>query len=1100
MRSIYLIVGVLLAHFAQDMFSWVVIPDNRLTANALTATGVAATSSTFTEASPIPDVPAAATTNAVDPGGMPSATLAATGTTTSRANISVVTHRAGAPDGTAQVVISDDGGTTYQGANSNAVIRQVETVRDSAGSSNGYRNPFIAPLGDGRVIVAAEDWVGTQGVWVSVRSAGYDGTWGSPVAVWDVPVGGTAFSTTRHPSPCLDVILYPSGSRRINLWSLENHLQPSTSAWLRLDFSDDDGATWTVRRKLLEFTQGSVDQLRVVRDPISGVTTLVAIDTDAATDIIIHYISYTDGMSWSRATSIPTATMQAMTQLHMYRTGSGVLNLVTVGTHNGGINTNAVRFRKAPTSPQWDNGFSFIDIMLPAPVKLSGHAAWWDGCRHWFAFRSDDTDERMWLIRNFNYQDFSLAAINETGATGSVSYTTGLTVMGACFDGTYTWHTGELEGVSTTYERSVMARMHGGLDFVGVATSGGIITYQGVVDLPADAGWTRTTAATASQTVDTSFSSDLNLSISTTAGTNYYSFTIPSTYNGRALVVRAKIQEVTGSPVLTADDVALRIDVTDGTDTASFSIRMSTTQMRGYDNGAAAYAAAAVNVTYPAEIVAVVDPATFRASAWVRSAGSDARTEIFENELLTDSAGTTSTISWGHRATTTAGSVWNVVVLGQAAGDDGDLASGLDQSDPREIEGIDCYPLPTAVADDGTLKIMMRGTPATGDTWSITGTSATPFAHVVPATRVFSPQVGWTSGAVSASSTSYAVWDLGSSASDVFGRHAGISVLRSNLESIALQYYDGATWQTVQTLSLAETLESSSWTRSGRMITLGSSSAGRLIGQEAVGAVVELRNNGGTLFAATVRAVEPGQRGTGALPLQLYLDDTPLSGTYAGIGSSSSGGSTRVRIFWPSGVSLGPIGAPARYWRVAMLTSPYHTTQSIGSLYVGRALPLPLLESPGWSLTEIAGDTQRISRGGMLSTTRERPPQRIWTHPHRERVVGSQLYDLAPTEVSATTGASTASALMLGTMEYLRDLLLGPGGRDPFVWVPDFKASASTDLTSTAIQMVGGSRAERFAPVVSSGELSITGSRGQRYGTGAGNVLDSDGITLTEVT
>jgi hypothetical protein len=208
------------------VFRGLLIPDPRISADTLWDA-----ESDYDTASTVPGMPV--------PDRDTDMVLVATGTQTDGGSIEVMASSGGfpGPDGARFVWRNTaDGADEWRGWDPPNVPQTWEVVLYTSAPINGYKNPHGVVLPDDSILVAFDEFDGTNHL-VRVKKRDASGTWGGTVTVrtW---VDGLA---AHNRFPCL--LLLPSG--RVLCYYVDYDLV-NDEANVGMSYSDDDGATWQI--------------------------------------------------------------------------------------------------------------------------------------------------------------------------------------------------------------------------------------------------------------------------------------------------------------------------------------------------------------------------------------------------------------------------------------------------------------------------------------------------------------------------------------------------------------------------------------------------------------------------------------------------------------------------------------------------------------------------------------------------------------------------------------------------------------------------------------------------------------------------------------
>lgn len=405
-----------------------------------------------------------------------------------------------------------------------------------------------------------------------------------------------------------------------------------------------------------------------------------------------------------------------------------------------------------------------------------------------------------------------------------------------------------------------------------------------------------------------------------------------------------------------SSDLALRVASPTGISDAIVEIRLDMTnrQAQLYDVAGTSNLGTAVSwAAGDVEFALAVDATVPAASAWYRASTSNQWLPIAVNQTVSTAGAVTYGGRWGKLSASTANidfQWWRHFT------EDGHATN------TQEVLPITA----TGYAPDRLLpgaRPQWQGSPLMlGDTWTWSTFSSVGIGRALPTSQTKSASLTWQSGTGSAARSERVVFDLGSSYNGKLSDNL-IFVGADNatgVDTIVLQRWDGAAWQTVQTLTLGAAIFGGTvaWTRdSATSVCIrpnGTNGTPRLYKyNELAGLWMSLTDGVDTTMVRIVKHNE-GQftTATGALPLVLEVDAanaiTVAGGGWASLAQSSSGA---VKVYHSRGMVEGVQASEAtRYYAFLITLAPGFTTASIGVLAAGAALPAARPTRQGSSL------------------------------------------------------------------------------------------------------------------------------------------------------
>lgn len=474
------------------------------------------------------------------------------------------------------------------------------------------------------------------------------------------------------------------------------------------------------------------------------------------------------------------------------------------------------------------------------------------------------------------------------------------------------------------------------------------------------------------------------------------------------------------------------------------------------------------------------------ASVAYRELGTDAWVILTDKTAVTldTTAGRADIFQWGVDSSAgTTDSVWRFAGAVQSAG----WAWGIDDADDladkpwseghlglrfgRTIPGAPlAYPVPQAAVRTYTL-----GSPtdcpiasATGGPARISETGSCPISYSRPLSYVYpidypSPSRYWQS---TGTTEQRVVWSF--TRAQWLGDAIGLVVVNGYGRQVALEYYDGAAWQTLGTLDLSLSSGTAlNSTRTGDVLIprSGTTELTRYLPEGSlVGGYAILSQGAGYVGRRIVRQSSGYWSASAHQPVRLTLEGVTGSEDVSGTAD----------IIAPSGVLVAyPTSAQARSkWRVkwaASQTTPGSVYRA-GVVGVGRVIGVGAAPGWDWSRTlELARTVTRDGSGRIRSVRREGAPKETLSYQWADGL------DLLPLRSSRTPDyVATSSGLAIGSDEDAISLLGHieeslQSGEIPCVVLPALPSSTAT-ITDPSLFLYG---------MLSSESVGLSGVDGQ---------------------
>lgn len=923
--------------------------------------------------------------------------LKASGTQTAGSELRVRTQSPGFPQGRASYVWRRNGDSNWRGWDPPSAISHAEWLdgawTDGSGDLKWCRNASAAVTGDHTLLVAYDERDDAEAspyrVVVQARNA-TTGAWGSKVVIYEEA------TSTREYRPCLLVL--PSG--RVLCY---HFVYQAAEAQVRVQYSDDDGATWAVGSPYalptaLDLSAISLHRIRAAYG--GGEVALLIWTDDGSADDIQQYASATNGYTLD------------LVQADFGNTSAGACDVVWSGE---GFVAFYIDDNRYPYAIRLGGAYVAMDIT--EAVLISGAVLEW--CNISGAVLSDANlaavaDETGTIYVYGLHPDASDDAEGEV-----VRSTNGGASWAALGQGSYsadwgTWFT--VEDSATHPDAFCAVSLQGRVVIIGnhAANPGNeddsihalylggwssvtmpafarypdeltrvcwTHTWVGY-DLP-DAGpvWTKSGAATPALVSP----GDVEIN-----GANTYYYGVPSGTPDEGVIACFAVK--TGNGSLTADDVSVLIRAEDGSESYDAVLRFAAGSIRVWDPHAGAQVGSDIDDVEPSGgVVVLVAIDAGSVSVWVRSmVGAKDDREWYEgvvNGSLTDGgAASANRIEWGNRSGTGAASYWrwfNFVSdqwVGATAPDH--LAGG--QDNPEQLMGRSYSGAGTYTAD-GVTHVLDDGPTIRADEWY----SDTAYDFGVARTtseEYASPRLSWRSTSTAEQSIALK-WDdtANTYPSDVIA----VAMYGHNIPKIKVELHNGSTWAYSQTITLGHSI---AYTRLGTEVhpASGGSAEPFLNRHEAAGWTMVLTD------ATTTKA-----RRVTSNPQGKWTSDTTRRTMLklAGVDGTEGNTNTAGLLVPSSCVILIPTrGVPYKAVRLTPIAPSAATDPEaaedyweIGTLVVGEFVPNP--EPYSW------GRYMEIEPGTTLEEQRDRTRRGNAQAPARRSVTygfvdGDALVDL----------------------------------------------------------------------------------------------------------
>ncbi len=801
--------------------------------------------------------------------------LVGAGEQTSGSSLDLLIQRGGfGLRGEAGLVWRRDGDTAYYGQDVPSAITDFSTPETHSGTPGvATSHPHILALPSG-VVLCVYQYEAASAVTIACRRY-VSGAWGSRITV------RTRNTVAQDLWPCL--LLLPDGRVLCASW-----YDDSTSLTLWIAVSSDDGATWSTHQRyaLAEPLESAITGRRIRMAYANGQIAVVAETIHGGAYEILQWASDDLGATLHL---VGTAFNGAKPELWFW---AGALRIAYLSND---FNTGTLR-RGGPAFEALGNYTAEALFVGSEAITIWGSAtAYTDGE---LAICQTD-DGTLWgygLLPGLDHvgtvyrsQDGGTTweSVGESSTSGSDPATiwwnpwTTDTIYPR--DYAAAWFRGQVL-IATEHTGAVRAQAIDCLHMGGMSTvtlpplqavqrnTAQVAWERAYVPLcdPVDLGYTAAGAGTSAVTGDV-------LVFTTTIGqARSYS---TGTFTGdtpEGIIAYADVECTLGGSV-TALPCGFLLRTADATKGYEVEIRLSTTQLRVYDNIAAATLATVTldGTTYPAMAAGIrilCALAAGEVAVWVCARRTDERAWILVHQgAVTDDAaagGTTNVATWGHVdiAVADTTSEWVQFHLVNDTFTGAQLAGG--QTNPDELFPVGLSARPVYLADGASVSAV-AGPAAVGDAWTLDATADYPLSVADLATEA-SVRRAWRS--INDSADQVIAWQLDTLEESYGDATEALWLAGCNWRTATLEYHDGAAWQSLASLDLATGLTALPYLRKGGTITVDTASSppgSRWLERgELVGATVDL---GGGKLRRVIRQTEGTWSATGRLPI-LTLD------------------------------------------------------------------------------------------------------------------------------------------------------------------------------------------------------------------------------------
>ena len=853
----------------------VVIHDDRITESTQVSTSHATYPSSYTQHSPIADVP--------EPSGDYDMALEASdgGSVIQDASLSIQTQRAGnpRPEGAGFIwrsLRNGDSTSEYKGWDSfSAITGGLPVKMQLSGNDPDLQ---VCRLQSGKLL--AVGIVNTSNVPLVYEYTIASASWSlAATLTGHTASSGVQLAILQLPSERVLCFMVTTSKRQVDVL-----------------YSDDDGSTWSdyaeaVLDEPLVDEHGSTITPRRMSVAYSNGQILLLVDYEDTTDsnyTVAHYASDDMGTTFTRV-AIDDQPASAVYISHP----------TAIGIPGGGINVTCLAqtdtlFTAQPAVYRLGSAYQAFSAATSTTLDTHTPGAFVDP-DEWPIFGWLDEDQILYILtgepdgttrviyRFYRSPDYGITAEEQTAASwiwggtggvgnriygGDVASVAGKAQLvtryqsGATYDvesvvaielGAYGAHTLPDSYGDTDYAFKERNQLTWGEDIGAATPTPNEARLYLPIDLPNSIDWTLSTGG-GTVAVDSSF----RLSMSTSAAAHYWTATSTSERTSfDSVMAQFDLHIPAGNGSTAADDIAVKLRLGDASAYEyEVSIRLADTGIGIYDTIAAS------TLTAPSPQPDLTTPHKIRVAMLRTSAGCSLRiwTAALGHALewtavgswtLTN-AGTPANefrIQWGHIATATADSYWRLFAYSRLPADwtPRSLTFADGWTNPDSLHPRSYSTLPVEVAHG--LKISAKGGPTRiGETWQVDAGYKYPLSAIYP-TSTPSPRRVWRS--VDTSSAVHIVWDTESLYTDGIPDNDtwAIWLLSANFRTAYLEGWTGAAWTTLATLDAADGFTGLAFDRKGRKLrpSQTSSSHGKrwLYYEDHVGDTVDLGAIGG---------------------------------------------------------------------------------------------------------------------------------------------------------------------------------------------------------------------------------------------------------------
>jgi len=398
---------------------------------------------------------------------------------------------------------------------------------------------------------------------------------------------------------------------------------------------------------------------------------------------------------------------------------------------------------------------------------------------------------------------------------------------------------------------------------------------------------------------------------------------------------------------------------------------------------------------------------------------------------------------------------------------------------------------PTSIYTPSSLNIKIGGKSGPfkeGDDYDITYFSRTSMHRGISSVLYNSPRQSYIA-TVTPNTLYYAVFDAGTNYYGRLGDTIGLALLGSNAELVNIDGWSGAAWVNIASISPFEQSlgTSNAWVRSNTSDKFfrpnGTNGNPRYFREnQLAGCIISISDNAGNVVVDTCVSNTSGQfsNATGVKSLLFQLSGTPLSGTYAGLATSTVSGSPgTISVMWPDVLSIGLATASvSRYYRITFRSNDWETELRIGKIIPFTAMFIPKQQSVGGQITYQANDEITSLPYGFQRGRKLAPSSRIVRAPWRQLLLNQNRY-AGGTAINTVGPGSFARSVQDDNLDKLQSMIETTGTSKPVIWAPEVYFTG--DPATTGPTQIYGKDAFLWGNI--QGDITATIGHGMRYAT-----------------
>ena len=510
------------------------------------------------------------------------------------------------------------------------------------------------------------------------------------------------------------------------------------------------------------------------------------------------------------------------------------------------------------------------------------------------------------------------------------------------------------------------------------------------LDLPADSGWTRTVTGSPTESLASGL---LSVSVSIVQAVAYSK--VPGGTVAGGIIASWSVERTSGS------FSRVRLRTANGSHGYQLTVTLDGTTLTATDGKSGTTLATA---TVSGEIAVIASITNGETSLWyqVLTDPLDAQREFIRlvgTVSLTDDAGATwsaSLVEWGHPSGAASAASWrwfNWIDDESASYVGTGLGSAVI---PRDLLGRRYAGIPVDL--DGSTSISANGGPTySGETWTIRTAYENGPDKIHPEISP-SPQVG---AKFDAADNQSLIWDLHTSVTGLEGKPLSVALIECNFPAAILYGWDGASWVNLGPCSFALTA-GASWTRAGRIVVISSGGTALYVAENQLA--------GGTIDLGGGKVRKIAANGEGQIGLSTSVQAwIRLEGI-----DDTEGSSGTCSLYSPQGVFT--IAQPASYSRIKLYIASCTTPSGyieLGKMLLGSLRILPRRPSSGRDVEYLPQYETDRPKGGVRSFFMAGRFIRRARLPFSDLLPSSQMYAATPAPGYAklsTAGAPIASA------------------------------------------------------------------------------------------